>query len=140
MGNGRNDSLKKRLPFIFGGRAMDYPSPNQVIKINPTKSINEQDKERRKELAKSMNSLTKQLPIKSSNYPEIKALSIPSWEAMIPVIEGKTPLMIHANESRQIKAAVQWAEKRNFKFTLSGCPRCLEACRLVSSKKNPSYF
>ena len=39
---------------------------------------------------------------------------------MKPVLEGKIPLMIHADETRQIKAAVEWAEERKYRMILSG--------------------
>jgi len=31
---------------------------------------------------------------------------IPAWEAMLPYVRGELPLMVHADETRQIKAAV----------------------------------
>jgi len=42
------------------------------------------------------------------------------WEAMIPVLEGKLPVMINAAELRQIQAAMAWAEKQNVKMILVG--------------------
>jgi len=35
----------------------------------------------------------------------------PRLEAMIPVLEGKTPLFIHADEQTQITSALDWAKK-----------------------------
>ena len=34
-----------------------------------------------------------------------------SWEALIPILEKKIPLIIHANEKREIKTAISWAKK-----------------------------
>jgi imidazolonepropionase-like amidohydrolase len=42
------------------------------------------------------------------------------WEAMIPVLEGKLPVMINAAEIRQIQAAIAWAEKQQVKMILVG--------------------
>jgi len=42
------------------------------------------------------------------------------WEAMIPVLEGKLPVMINAAELRQIQAAMAWTEKQNVKMILVG--------------------
>ena len=44
----------------------------------------------------------------------------PPWEAMLPVLRGEVPLTIHADELRQIRAAVKWAETNGFKITLAG--------------------
>lgn len=42
------------------------------------------------------------------------------WEAMIPVLKGEIPVFIHANEIRQIQAALDWAEEENIKVVLVG--------------------
>lgn len=42
------------------------------------------------------------------------------WEAMIPVVEGKIPVFVHANSIRQIQAAVSWAADENLKMILVG--------------------
>ncbi|MDE0736309.1 MAG: amidohydrolase family protein [Pirellulaceae bacterium] len=49
------------------------------------------------------------------------------WEAMIPVLTGKQPIIVQANEIQQIQAAVAFASKRNLKMILFGgydAPRC----------------
>ncbi len=42
------------------------------------------------------------------------------WEAMIPVLEGKVPVHINANELTQIQAAINWAEKEHVRMVLVG--------------------
>ena len=49
------------------------------------------------------------------------------WEAMIPVLTGKLPVIIQANEIQQIQAAVAFASERKLKMILFGgqdAPRC----------------
>jgi len=49
------------------------------------------------------------------------------WEAMIPVLAGKLPMIVHANEIQQIQAAVAFASERKLKMILFGgydAPRC----------------
>jgi imidazolonepropionase-like amidohydrolase len=41
------------------------------------------------------------------------------FEAMLPVLEGKAPLMVSAVREREIKAAVEWAEKQKLRLVLS---------------------
>lgn len=42
------------------------------------------------------------------------------WEAMIPVLEGEVPVHVHADEIRQIQAAINWAEQENVRMVLVG--------------------
>ncbi len=42
------------------------------------------------------------------------------WEAMIPVLDGKVPVHINANDLVQIQAAISWAEKEEVKMVLVG--------------------
>jgi imidazolonepropionase-like amidohydrolase len=40
------------------------------------------------------------------------------WDAMIPVLEGKVPVFVNANELGQIEAAVQWAKDEGVKLVI----------------------
>jgi imidazolonepropionase-like amidohydrolase len=42
------------------------------------------------------------------------------WEAMIPVLEGKIPVLVNANELSQIQAAITWAEQENVRLVIVG--------------------
>lgn len=42
------------------------------------------------------------------------------WEAMIPVLEKKIPVLMHANDVQQIQAAVAWAEQENVNIVIIG--------------------
>jgi imidazolonepropionase-like amidohydrolase len=49
------------------------------------------------------------------------------WEAMLPVLEGKLPLVVTADEIQQIQAAVAFAERQQVKLILLGgydAPHC----------------
>jgi imidazolonepropionase-like amidohydrolase len=51
------------------------------------------------------------------------------WEAMIPLLEGKMPLVVDADEIRQIQAAVAFAAKEKLKLILLGgydAPLCAD--------------
>jgi imidazolonepropionase-like amidohydrolase len=51
------------------------------------------------------------------------------WEAMIPVLAGKVPIIVHANEIQQIQAAVAFASEHKLKMILFGgydAPRCAQ--------------
>jgi len=42
------------------------------------------------------------------------------WEAMIPILEGKVPVMVDAEEIQQIEAAVAWAAQEGVKLIILG--------------------
>jgi imidazolonepropionase-like amidohydrolase len=49
------------------------------------------------------------------------------WEAMLPVLEGKVPLVVEADEIQQIQAAVAFAEREKVKLIFYGgydAPHC----------------
>ncbi len=51
------------------------------------------------------------------------------WEALLPVLEGKLPLLVHAQEIRQIQAAAAFARREKVRMVLFGgydAPRCAE--------------
>ena len=51
------------------------------------------------------------------------------WEAMIPLLEGQVPLVVDADESRQIEAAVAFAAREKVKLVIFGgydAPLCAE--------------
>lgn len=42
------------------------------------------------------------------------------WEAMVPVLEKKIPVFVHASGIKQIEAAAQWAKDQDVKMVLVG--------------------
>ncbi|MCS7025268.1 MAG: amidohydrolase family protein [Bryobacteraceae bacterium] len=59
-------------------------------------------------------------------YQRAKAAPSPEFrpnlamEAMLPVIEGKLPLLIHASRERSIRDALSWAQKEKVRVILAG--------------------
>jgi imidazolonepropionase-like amidohydrolase len=51
----------------------------------------------------------------------------PPWEAMLPVVRGQIPIMVHADDLRQIKAALRWAKTNDYKIVIVGGA---DACRV----------
>lgn len=44
----------------------------------------------------------------------------PRWEAMIPVLDGEVPVIVQADEVRQIQDAVTWAEEEGVRIVILG--------------------
>jgi imidazolonepropionase-like amidohydrolase len=66
--------------------------------------------------------------------------SIPAWEAMLPYVKGNLPIMVHADEIRQIQAAVAWAATNNYKIILAGGRDAWMAAGLLASNQIPVVY
>lgn len=65
---------------------------------------------------------------------------IPAWEAMLPYVRSELPVMVHADETRQIKAAVDWADTNHYKMILVGGRDAWMSAELLASKKIPVVY
>lgn len=59
------------------------------------------------------------------------------WEAMIPVVEGVLPVFVHANDLRQIKSAIFWAEREAVKLVIVGGQDAHYAVDLLRERNIP---
>jgi imidazolonepropionase-like amidohydrolase len=107
------------------------------------KSLDDQAKERRAKLraladffdearayAKAKDAAT------NGSAPE----KIPAWEAMLPYAHGELPLVIHADEARQIKSAVEWASTNHFKAYIAGGRDAWMVAGLLASNSIPVLY
>ena len=106
------------------------------------KSIDEQVKDRNKSVSEIDDFFNQAEAYAQSknNFPKSKINFNPSWEAMIPFISRKKPLIIHADEKRQILSALNWAQKRKYKIIISGGRDAWKIAERISSKKVPVIF
>jgi imidazolonepropionase-like amidohydrolase len=65
---------------------------------------------------------------------------VPAWEGMLSALSGKQPIMVHANEIRQIKTAVAWAKQRKFKIVLAASRDAWQVADLLAKEKVPVIF
>ena len=59
------------------------------------------------------------------------------WEAMVPVLEGKIPVLVNAEEIQQIQAAVAWADQEGIKLVIVGGYDSWRAADLLKSRNIP---
>jgi imidazolonepropionase-like amidohydrolase len=59
------------------------------------------------------------------------------WESMIPVLEAKIPVVVWADEIRQIQAAVAWAEQENIRIIIGGGYDAWRVADLLKKKDIP---
>ena len=68
------------------------------------------------------------------------ATKVPAWEAMLPFVRGELPLIVHADDVRQIKAALAWAESRKYKIAIAGGRDAWRVADELAAKKVPVIF
>ena len=120
--------------------------PGQGLSIHANnksgKSIDEQVKDRNKtvyELDEFFNQAEAYIQSKA-NTPQNKTDFNPSWEAMTPIISGEMPIIIHADEKRQIISALNWAEKRKYNIVISGGRDAWKIAERIASNSVPVIF
>jgi len=61
----------------------------------------------------------------------------PSFEAMLPVLDGTVAVVIHAGEIRQIKSAIEWADEQGIRFVIAGSGDLWRVADLLRDKQIP---
>lgn len=59
------------------------------------------------------------------------------YEAMIPVLEGKVPVFVHANSSKEILSAIEWAESEGVKIVIVGGNDSWKVADVLKAKNVP---
>ena len=107
------------------------------------KSLDDQNKERREKL-KTLDDFFQE----ACAYAKARAAAkdtagfavVPAWEAMLSVVRGEVPITVHADEARQIRAAVKWAETNQFKIILAEARDAWKVASLLASNNIPVIY
>ncbi len=105
------------------GLQVQWPPMTIVRAPSVRQSEKEQKKERDRELKRIRDAFAEarayMLAKKAETRPGVPYHRVDvRWEAMIPVLEGKVPVFVHADEIQQIQAAVAWAREEKVKMVL----------------------
>ena len=65
---------------------------------------------------------------------------VPAWEAMLPYVRSRLPVMVHADDVRQINAAVQWAATNSYKIILAGGRDAWKVADMLATNNIPVIF
>ena len=65
---------------------------------------------------------------------------IPAWEAMLPCVRGELPVVVEAEEIRQIQSAVTWATTNHYRMFLAGGRDAWMAADLLASNNIPVIY
>lgn len=105
--------------------------------------LEEQDKERREKL-KEIDDFFQEARAYAKAREAAKEgdsfLRVPSWDAMLPVLRGELPITVHADDARQIRAAVQWAATNRFKIVIAEARDAWKVAGLLASKNVPVIY
>jgi imidazolonepropionase-like amidohydrolase len=61
----------------------------------------------------------------------------PSWESMRPFVRAELPITVHADDIREIKTAVKWADTNHFKLIIAGGRDSWMIADLLAQKNIP---
>ncbi|MBF8294261.1 MAG: nagA [Bacteroidetes bacterium] len=113
-------TLKSGLALVVNWPAMVYtPSPRaRTTKEEWQKQRDDQLKALREAFASARAYMTAKTAEKQKGvrYHETDS----RWQSMIPVLEGKIPVFVVANELSQIQAAITWAEAESVRLVIVG--------------------
>ena len=128
---------KVALHIWWPGQGLSIPNHN-----SEGKSIEEQKKERIKKIEDLDEFFNQAEAYKRRRLaaPKSKTDLNPSWEAMLPFVSQKLPLVIHADEKRQIVSALDWAEKRKYKIIISGGRDSWKIAERIAAMRVPVIY
>ncbi len=109
---------------------------------NPAKwkSLEDQDKDRREKLRELDDFFAEAKAYAKARKGTNVFSPVPAWEAMLPVVSGETPVTIHADDVRQIRAAVSWATTNGVRMILAGGLDAWRIADLLATHNIPVVF
>lgn len=66
--------------------------------------------------------------------------AVPAWEAMRPYVGGELPLVVHANELRQIRSVVKWAQEKQRRIVIAGGRDAWRVAGLLATNHIPVIY
>lgn len=129
------------LHIWWPGMSLDARPKEQLSDPSKHKSLDEQGKARHLQVTtidEFFDDAEAYAKSKASKRPDFAV--VPAWEAVLPVLKKQIPVMIHADETRQIKSAVRWIKQRGYKAILSGGRDAWQVANLLAKEKVPLIY
>ena len=127
------------LHLTWPSMALD-PRPREEVRDRTRwKSLEEQGRDRAARL-RELDEFFAEARAYAKARSDSSAGIVPAWEAMLPVVNGQIPIMVGADEVREIRAAVRWAETNKFKIVIVGGRDAVKAADMLANVKIPVIF
>jgi imidazolonepropionase-like amidohydrolase len=135
--------------------ALHFFWPNMDLNLRPRragaapdanlKNLDEQGRDRRRKVRAATEFFDDALAYSHAKEAATKSGSrsfetIPAWEAMLPFVRGELPVVVHADEVRQIRGAVAWAVTNHYKVYLADGRDAWMAAGLLASNGIPVIY
>lgn len=126
------------MHLYWPSMTLDTTPRDQVRDKERFKSLEDQAKERRMRLKELEDFFAQAESYAAQQHAETK--KIPAWEAMIPVVRGEIPLVIHADSYQQIKSTLKFAEERKYRVIITGGRDAWRLAKEIAAQKIPVIF
>ncbi len=126
------------MHLYWPSAALDTTPKGLVGDPKAWKSLDDQAKERRKKLQEIDTFFAETAAYQKGRTNG--ASVVPSWEAMLPVLRGEVPLVIHANDLREIRAALKWTAEKSFRVVLAEARDAALAADELAKRRIPVIF
>jgi len=104
------------------------------------KPLEDQDKERKEKLRQLDEFFAEARAYAKAREGAKDFQIVPAWEAMLSVVRGEIPVTIHADDARQIRAAVSWAVTNGVKMILADGLDAGRVADLLATNNVPVVF
>ena len=125
----------------FKGVAINFPSASKRSRWD-RRSEEDRKKEEEKKL-KSLNDIWEQANLyakidsASQSNKSLRPEYNPQMEAMLPVIQGKTPVLVEVNQEKNILSAIKWIQKNKINAVLTGVAEGWRVAEEIAASKIP---
>ncbi len=126
------------MHLFWPSMTLDTTPRDQARDKEKWKSLEEQAKERRMKVKEIDDFFADAEAYARGTRPTSQ--QAPAWEAMIPVMRGTIPLVIHADTVRQIRSALKFAEERKLRVIISGGRDAWRLAQELAAQKVPVIF
>jgi hypothetical protein len=133
------------LHIFWPSMELDMTPKERVRGKTKPKTLEEQAKERRTKVQSIAQFFDEAKAYAKATDAAAKGLApaserIPAWEAMLPYVRSQKPLVIHADELRQIQSALTWATTNDLKIVLAGGRDAWRIAGLLATKQIPVIY
>lgn len=128
------------LHIYWPSATLDTTPKERVRGPRKWKSLEDQDKERKEKLRQLEDFFAEARAYAKAKEGTKEFQIVPAWEAMLPVVRGEIPVTVHADDARQIRAAVAWATTNGVKMVLAEGLDAWRVGELLATNNVPVIF